>query len=157
MSEWVRLFHQIFTMYNMSGVICQMSHVRCQVSGIRWQVSGVTIYIISRYILPCESRTEDLFFHQHFYSFWIWPSEQVLTTFLEKLFSPKLFGLRGNLDFNSPMTWFWSLFESILAFQNTFLNNLLVFGWGYTLLANDWCTGYQVLSSSLTCYARNSI
>ena len=66
--------------------------------------------------------------------------------------------IETNLGFNSPKTWCWSLLGRILVVQNTFLlNNLLVFGWGYTLVTKDWRTGYQALSSLLKCYAENAI
>ena len=34
-----------------------------------------------------------------------------------------------------------------------FPGNILVFGLCYTLMGNDWCTGYRALSYSLKCYA----
>ena len=74
-----------------------------------------------------------------------------------KVILPNSSGFGWSLYFNSPKTWCWSLFVSILAVQNTFPYNLLEFGWGYIILAKDWCTGYQALSSSLKCYAGNAI
>ena len=72
---------------------------------------------------------------------------------MKKLFCPKLVGLGGGFDLSSQKTWCWSLFGSILAVQNTFPNNLLVFAWRFTFLGKDWCTNYQALSLSLKCYA----
>ena len=69
--------------------------------------------------------------------------------FNRKIVCPKLVGFGRSLDFNSPKTWCWSSLGSILAVQTIIPNKLLVFGWGYTFLGKDWCTGYQALLSSL--------
>ena len=119
-------------------------------------------------------RPKPSFFHQNVYSFWIWPArtfserywknasiktywgslEQIGTNlwFLEKVIYHKISWSWRKSGFYSPK----SSVGSILAVQNTFLNNLLAFGWVYTLLAQDWCTGYQAMSSSLKGYAGNA-
>ena len=72
--------------------------------------------------------------------------------FFDKVILPKVGQSWLKLGFQLPKTLYWSLFGSILAVQNPFLNNLLVFGGGYTFLVKDWWTDYEALSSSLKCY-----
>ena len=50
---------------------------------------------------------------------------------------PKLATLGKSLNFNSPMTWFWSSLGSIIAVESMFNGNILVIGLGNTFLGKN--------------------